>query len=202
MTDLEKAQQELESYRLLWRENEDRLDHLELLRRLMTEDVPDPRFWLDAMEGEAPVFEGSQSPERGCHGVSSAAAVLHVAGKGSGLPDPETAYTAPRRKQRAAEEYKAYQNRIAPQLAENRRRMTELENTVDRLPDPLVREVLRLRYFDGGFVRLTPWRLVAMRLYGDDDPAALQYIRRLHTQALRCYQQQKDADAAQSSTPA
>ncbi len=193
MTELEQAQQELEAYRLLWRENEDRLDHLALLHRLMTEDRPDPRFWLDAMEGQGATFAASQTAERGCHGVSSAGAVLHAAGRGTGIPDPEAAYTTPRRKRRAAEEYKMYQKRIAPQLAENRRRMTALENTVDRLSDPLCREVLRLRYFDGGFVRLTPWRLVALRLYGDDDPAALQYIRRLHAQALEAYSRQRRA---------
>ena len=81
-------------------------------------------------------------------------------------------------------EIEAYQAQISPLLQQNRARMDALGAAVASLPFALHREVLRLRYLDTGSARLMPWRQVALRLYGDDDPAALQYIRRLHTQAL------------------
>lgn len=173
-------QQQLEQYHLLWRENENRLNHLSLLKTLAETDAPDPRLLPEI----GPVFAASQTPTRGCTGTLSAAAVSRAQHLTPDLQDPALPLILTDRKARAEMEYKRYLEQIGPLLEQNRLRMEALEAAVRRLTDPLLREVLRMRYFDGGFCRLTPWRLVALRLYGDDDSAALQYITRLHREAL------------------
>ena len=73
---------------------------------------------------------------------------------------------------------------MAPTLESNRREMLEIEQTVNALPDPLEREVLRLRYMDSDNVRNIPWSHIALELYGDDDQKYLDAIFRLHKSAL------------------
>ena len=52
------------------------------------------------------------------------------------------------------------------------------------MPDPLEREVLRLRYMDSFGARLVPWIDVALSIYQDDGPASVQACHRLHERAL------------------
>ena len=175
-----QAQQQLEQYHLLWRENENRLNHLSLLRSIAETDSPDPRILPEI----GPVFAASQTAARGCTGTLSSSAVSHPQHTAPALQDPALPLILTDRKARAKAEYERYLHQIGPLLSQNRLRMESLENAVRQINDALLREVLRIRYFDGGFCRLTPWRLVALRLYGDDDSAALQYICRLHREAL------------------
>ena len=86
---------------------------------------------------------------------------------------------------RAIEDYVEYEERITPQLEKNRAEMLRIEQAVAQLPDPLEREVLRLRYLDGDSWRLPRWRDVAMVLYGDDDEKQIHGCIRLHKAALQ-----------------
>ena len=187
MCDPNTARQQLEDYHLLWRENENRLNHLALLKKLALRDAPpDPRLWSDPTEEDTSLTD-SQTASRGCPGFCTGGTILRNVGQGTGEPDPAEPLVGAERQSRAKAEYTAYQKKIAPILAQNRHQMQALEQTVNKITEPLCREILRLRYFDCGFVHLTPWRLVALRLYGNDDPAAMQYIRRLHARALEIF---------------
>lgn len=175
-----QAQQQLEQYHLLWRENENRLNHLALLKAVAETGTHDPRLLPET----GAVFAASQTSSRGCTGTLSASAVSHAQHLSPRLEDPALPLILTDRKSRAEAEYRRYLDQIGPLLQKNRLYMESLEDAVRKVSDAMLREVLRMRYFDGGFCRLTPWRLVALRLYGDDDSAALQYICRLHREAL------------------
>ena len=152
----------LEEYHLLWQENSNRLNRLELLRSLA--------------EAEQPL---TQQQKQECF-------IRHCILAPANRPDcqPDTEPETGAEQSPAWKTFCVYQARITPQLAANRRKMSQIEEEVSALPEPLEREVLRLRYLDSCCCRLTPWKQVALRLYGSDDTAAVQYVRRLHDLAL------------------
>lgn len=86
---------------------------------------------------------------------------------------------------RAVERLIEYKAQVAPTLESNRREMLEIEQAVNALPDPLEREVLRLRYLDGDYCRPLRWSEIAVCLYGEDDEKIIRSVFRLHTDALR-----------------
>ena len=86
---------------------------------------------------------------------------------------------------RAVENYLEYEEQMRPLMEKNRAEMQRIEQAVAQLPDPLEREVLRLRYLDGDSWRLPRWRDVAMVLYGDDDEKQIHGCLRLHKAALQ-----------------
>ena len=86
---------------------------------------------------------------------------------------------------RAVENYLEYEEQLRPLMEKNRTEMLRIEQAVAQLPDPLEREVLRLRYLDGDSWRLPRWRDVAMVLYGDDDKKQIHGCLRLHKAALQ-----------------
>ena len=85
---------------------------------------------------------------------------------------------------RAIEAYMEYEEQIGPLVEANRREMAEIEAAVAALPDPLEREVLRLRYMDGEHCRMLSWREVALRVYDDDDKKYVDSAMRVHRVAL------------------
>lgn len=85
---------------------------------------------------------------------------------------------------RAIEAYMEYEDTIRPLVDANRREMAEIEAAVAALPDPLEREVLRLRYMDGEHCRMLSWREVALRVYDDDDKKYVDSAMRVHRVAL------------------
>lgn len=85
---------------------------------------------------------------------------------------------------RAVERLIEYKAQVAPTLESNRREMLEIERAVNALPDPLEREVLRLRYMDSDNIRNRPWSHIALELYGYDDQKYLDALFRLHKSAL------------------
>ena len=85
---------------------------------------------------------------------------------------------------RAIEAYMEYEEQIRPLVEANRREMAEIEAAVAALPDPLEREVLRLRYMDGEHCRMLSWREVALRVYDDDDKKYVDSAMRVHRVAL------------------
>ena len=86
---------------------------------------------------------------------------------------------------RAIEAYMEYEDMIRPLVDANRREMAEIEAAVAALPDPLEREVLRLRYMDGEHCRMLSWREVALRVYDDDDKRYVDSAMRVHRAALQ-----------------
>lgn len=77
-----------------------------------------------------------------------------------------------------------YEERVMPQIEEAQKEMEEIEAAIDGVPDPMEREVLRLRYIDGENCRLMPWKDVASQLFGDNDERHLLAAYRLHGRAL------------------
>lgn len=77
------------------------------------------------------------------------------------------------------------EEKLAPIISSKLDEMERIERAIDRLEDPMESEVLRIRYIDGNSWRLTPWRDVAMKVYGDDDESQMQAVYRLHGRALQ-----------------
>lgn len=88
------------------------------------------------------------------------------------------------RMERAVIRYLEYEERISPQIESIRAEMQAIEDAISSLPDPLEREILRLRYIDGEFCRLMPWKEVSLRLFGDNDERHILAAYRLHGRAL------------------
>ena len=77
-----------------------------------------------------------------------------------------------------------YEKIIRPMINANRLEMQAIENAINSLPDPMEREILRLRYIDGDFCRHMPWKDVALNLFGDNDERHILATYRLHGKAL------------------
>ena len=77
-----------------------------------------------------------------------------------------------------------YEEAIGPMIDANRLEMHAIENAIDSLPDPMEREILRLRYIDGDFCRHMPWKDVAFHLFGNNDDRHMLAVYRLHGRAL------------------
>ena len=77
-----------------------------------------------------------------------------------------------------------YTQQITPRIQENKRFLDGMEKAVQKIADPLEREVLQMRYMDGNTCRLTGWKEVAFQLYQDDSAANVTAAHRLHRKAL------------------
>lgn len=77
-----------------------------------------------------------------------------------------------------------YEEAIGPMIDANRLEMQAIEDAIDSLPDPMEREILRLRYIDGDFCRHMPWKDVALNLFGGNDERHILATYRLHGKAL------------------
>lgn len=78
-----------------------------------------------------------------------------------------------------------YARRIAPTVQHNRRELAEIEAAVAALPNPIEREVLRLRYMVSETCRPMPWAQVADNIMHRYDQAVLHFIHRAHKKALQ-----------------
>lgn len=86
---------------------------------------------------------------------------------------------------RAVEACMEYEEQIRPLIEANRREMEIIEAAVSALPDPMEREVLRLRYMDGEHCRTLTWREVAWGIYGESDEAAVYRAKRVYNKAMQ-----------------
>lgn len=77
-----------------------------------------------------------------------------------------------------------YEDRVMPQIEAALAEMKTIEQAIYAVADPMEREVLRLRYMEGNYIRHMPWRDVALKLFGDDDKRHMVATYRLHTRAL------------------
>ena len=78
-----------------------------------------------------------------------------------------------------------YEERVLPSIESAQQEMEAIEDAINALHDPLEREVLRLRYIEGEYYRLMPWRDVAVNLFGDDDDKYILATYRTHGRALQ-----------------
>lgn len=85
-----------------------------------------------------------------------------------------------------------YAREIAPIVQANRREMAEIEAAVAALPDPLEREVLRLRYLEPSkdprtgknSIRHTTWKDISAVLMGNTREDGIHACLRFHGNAL------------------
>lgn len=85
-----------------------------------------------------------------------------------------------------------YAREIAPIVQANRREMAEIEAAVAALPDPLEREVLRLRYLEPSkdprtgkkSVRHIAWKEVSRTMYGIPSSYGQRFAKYQHEKAL------------------
>lgn len=109
----------------------------------------------------------------------------------SGIPESDGSAhtnTNSHKMETAIERIMEYEEQIAPILEANTKRMNEIEQAVIRLEDPLQREVLRLRYMEpelGKTCRKKKWTVIAILLYGKEDPKYIKAAQRLHMKALQ-----------------
>lgn len=99
-------------------------------------------------------------------------------GGGSGQPNPN-------RMQDAIVRRLAYEEKMFAKIESMEAEMEEIEEAIDRLRNPLEREVLRLRYtkINAGN-KHTPWAVVAKKIYGNDEEKDVLATHRLHGRAL------------------
>lgn len=77
-----------------------------------------------------------------------------------------------------------YQDEISEEMDKKMAELEAIRKAIGSLPDPMEREVLRLRYMDGTGYRHMGWKDVAVNLYGDNDEAKMQAVYRLHGRAM------------------
>lgn len=83
-----------------------------------------------------------------------------------------------------------YTRQIAPIVQANRRELAEAAEAVQALPDPLEREVLRLRYLETletgkPSCRAATWPEVGAAIFGSRERRHLEAILRVHRRALQ-----------------
>ena len=78
-----------------------------------------------------------------------------------------------------------YEDKILDEVERKMDEMDAIENAINFLADPIEREILRMRYIDCMGYKHTPWREIALDMYGDDDEAQMQMIFRVHGRALQ-----------------
>ena len=78
-----------------------------------------------------------------------------------------------------------YEDEIMPDVEAKLAEMEAIRAAINALDDPQEAEVLRHRYIDCRGYRLTPWRDIACKMYGDDDEAQMQMVFRVHGRALK-----------------
>ena len=88
------------------------------------------------------------------------------------------------RQEKASIRYIETKDRLQPIIDANKAKMREIEDTISSLPDPMHREVLRLRYLDVDGWNPVKWRFVALTMYHNDDENALRKLQYIHREAL------------------
>lgn len=78
-----------------------------------------------------------------------------------------------------------YQEKILDEVERKMDEMDAIEWAINGLSDSIEREILRMRYVDCEGLKHTPWREIALDLYGDDDEAQMQMVYRIHGRALQ-----------------
>lgn len=77
-----------------------------------------------------------------------------------------------------------YEEEITASMEENLAEMDAVRAAIKTLRDPMEQEILNMRYIDCEGYRHTPWRDVALKIYGDDDENQIRAVQRLHKSAV------------------
>ena len=77
-----------------------------------------------------------------------------------------------------------FEDEIANAMEENLAEMDAIRKAIQAMDDKMEQEVLWLRYIEVESYRPTPWRDVAIKMYGDDDESKLRAVSTLHKQAI------------------
>lgn len=78
----------------------------------------------------------------------------------------------------------AYEDEIMNEVEAKMAEMEEIRAAILRLSEAQEQEVLRCRYIDCEGFRQTPWKDVAIQIYGDDDESQVKAVQRIHGRAL------------------
>ena len=87
-----------------------------------------------------------------------------------------------------------YQEQIEASMEANLAEMDAIRAAIAAMADPMEQEVINMRYIDCEGYRHTPWREVALNIYGDDDEKQIRAVQRLHASALDNLCGKEDAD--------
>lgn len=79
----------------------------------------------------------------------------------------------------------AYEELKLPKIEANQAELDKIDRAIDDLPDPMERELLRMRYTDSDTYRHRKWRDIAIMIYGDDEDRFLLAVSRMHNRALQ-----------------
>ena len=85
---------------------------------------------------------------------------------------------------RAVDRRLDYQKRMEPLINANLAEMDAVEVAVNALPDPLERDVLRVRYMEGSSYRHLKWREVAIEIFHNDEERHIKALQRVHDAAI------------------
>ena len=93
------------------------------------------------------------------------------------------------RQERAIIRRMEYEERHGPEMEAKRNEMRYIEDSINAVPDPMERMVLRIRYTESETAKPTPWRDVAIAIYKDDNDSKLLATYRLLDKAVKSLQQ-------------
>ena len=93
------------------------------------------------------------------------------------------------------------EERLLPRIEAKHREMEAIEDAIDSIDDPKHRRVLWLRYIDCDGLDLTKWEVVAMDMWGKDDPSTVRRATRLHGRALQSLAKVLEDKAQKESHP-
>lgn len=89
------------------------------------------------------------------------------------------------RQERAVIRRMEYEERHGAEIDAKRAELRYIESSINAIPDPMERMVLRIRYTGSETAKPIPWRAVAMAIYKDDSDSKMLAIYRLHGRALK-----------------
>jgi hypothetical protein len=92
------------------------------------------------------------------------------------------------RQERAIIRRMEYEALHGPEIEAKRKELRYIDDSINAVPDPMERMVLRIRYTESEDAKPTPWRKVAIAIYRDDSDAKLLATYRLLDKALKSLQ--------------
>ena len=89
------------------------------------------------------------------------------------------------RQERAIIRRMEYEERHGPEMEAKRRELKYIDDSINSVPDPMERMVLRIRYTESGNAKPMLWRDVAIAIYKDDSDSKLLATYRLLDKAVK-----------------
>lgn len=89
------------------------------------------------------------------------------------------------RQERAVIRRMEYEERHGPEMEAKRNELRYIDDSINAVPDPMERMVLRIRYTDSETAKPTPWRDVAIAIYKDDSDSKMLATYRLLDKAVK-----------------